>query len=168
MIVDFFCHIYPRDYLKATIAYTPPSSWRFLEAVQSNRTLVSFCDPEPRLSLMDKYGIDRQVLCLGNPFLEYFGAGTVELARVANDAIADIVSRYPDRFSGVASLPLAEIDLALIELERATTVLGLQGILLTSHVQGRSLDSPEFRPLLERAAEKDIFILLHPAEHPFS
>ena len=166
MIVDFFCHIYPRDYVKYAIRCANAPNWRFVGSVQSEGSLSGFCDPEPRLLLMDKYGIDRQVLCLGNPFPEHFGDGAVELARVANDAIAAIVSRYPDRFSGIASLPLAQIDEALAELERATTVLGLKGILLTSHVKGRSLASPEFLPLFERAVEKDIFILLHPADTP--
>lgn len=166
MIVDFFCHIYPRAYVKAAIKHAVPPNWRFLEAVQSESSLSGFCDPEPRLRLMDKYGIDRQVICLGNPFLEYFGDRAAELSRVANDAIAAIVSRYPDRFSGVASLPLMQIDEALAELERATKVLGLKGILLTSHVKGRPLDSPELLPLFERAAQEDIFVLLHPADAP--
>lgn len=166
MIIDFFCHIYPRDYVKAAVRHRVPPNWRFLEAVQSESSLSGFCDPEPRLRLMDKYGIDRQVLCLGNPFLEYFGNSAAELSRVANNAIAAIVDRYPDRFSGVACLPLTQMDQALAELERAINVLGFKGVLLTSHVNGVPLDSEELWPLFERVAREDIFVLLHPADVP--
>jgi len=56
-----------------------------------------------------------QVLTWCSPPIEQVASGSVavDLARIANDAMADLVARYPDRFAGfAASLPMADADAA--------------------------------------------------------
>ncbi len=87
-----------------------------------------------------------------------------EMARVANDGLAELVAKYPDRFIGfVASLPMNNVEESLKEMQRATGELGAQGIQIFSNVNGKPLDAPEFVPLFEEAARRDFAIWLHPA-----
>jgi aminocarboxymuconate-semialdehyde decarboxylase len=87
-----------------------------------------------------------------------------ELARLANDGMAEIAGRHPDRFPGfVASLPMNDPDAALLEIDRAIDQLGATGVQIFSNVAGRPLDLPEYRPIFARMAERDLPIWLHPA-----
>ena len=116
---------------------------------------------------MDKYGDDyRQIICLGAPPIETFGppSVTTELAKIANDGMAEIVARYPDRFPGfIASLPMNSPDGLLAEARRAVGELGAVGVQIFTNVLGRPLDKPETMPLFDLMAELDLPIWLHPA-----
>ena len=95
---------------------------------------------------MDKAKIDIQVLSLGAPGIEAFNAPEGKFwARKTNDALAKTIKQYPDRFLGLASLPVQEPDSAAEELERANKDLGLSGALINSHVRGNYLDDKKFR-----------------------
>jgi aminocarboxymuconate-semialdehyde decarboxylase len=72
-----------------------------------------------------------------------------------------MTATWPDRFLGLATLPLQDTDLALAELERATEI-GLLGVSIGSHVNGIDLDHERFRPVFRRAAELGCFVLCHP------
>jgi aminocarboxymuconate-semialdehyde decarboxylase len=107
-----------------------------------------------------------QVLTLANPPIETVAGPDVapELARMANDGMAEIVARYPDRFLGfVASLALNNPDAAVAEIDRAIDQLGATGVQIYTNVAGRPLDLPEFRPVFARMATRDLPIWLHPA-----
>lgn len=91
----------------------------------------------------------------------------LELSRIANDEMAELVSRLPDRFIGAAAcLPMNNIDGALAELERTVRDLRMCGVQIYTDVQGRPLDDPQFAPIFEKAVELDIPILLHPVRGP--
>jgi aminocarboxymuconate-semialdehyde decarboxylase len=86
------------------------------------------------------------------------------MARAANDQLAELVARHPDRFIAfVASLPLNNPDESLKEMERAVTQLGARGIQIFSNIAGKPLDEPEFEPLFAEAARRDLAIWMHPA-----
>ena len=69
-----------------------------------------------------------------------------------------------DRFPAfVAALPMNDVEAALRELERAAGELGARGVQLFTNVRGRPLDEPEFFPVFEALAERDLAIWLHPA-----
>jgi predicted TIM-barrel fold metal-dependent hydrolase len=86
------------------------------------------------------------------------------LARIANDGFAELVAKHPDRFIGfVASLPMNNPAESVRELARAVEQLGARGVQIFTNVDGRPLDAPEFQPLFEEAARRDVPIWMHPA-----
>ncbi len=122
-------------------------------------------DLDARFRIMDKYPGLTHLLNLGSNQGEHFAPAkdAVDLAKLANDEMAELVSKYPDRFVGaIASLPLNDMDAALRELDRAINELGFRGIQIFSEINGKPLDSPEFMPLYEMMAYHDLPIFLHP------
>jgi predicted TIM-barrel fold metal-dependent hydrolase len=123
-----------------------------------------YLDVDVKLAAMDAAGVERTALSINDPGPEWFGADGPAVARVANDFVARIVARHPQRFFGLCVLPLQDMRAALIELDRCVRELGMKGILLYTNLAGRFPDEPQFRPLFARAAELDLPLLLHPAK----
>jgi len=123
-------------------------------------------DLDARFRAMDTAGEGyTQILTTANPPVETFAdvGNALDLSRIANDEMAELVARYPERFFGAAAcLPMNDIDVAIRELERAIDQLGLRGVQLYTDVQGVPLDDPRFRPFFAKVAELDVPILLHP------
>lgn len=122
-----------------------------------------------RLEQMDAAGIDFQILSLFDPGVqaETDTARAIDVARRANDDLAETVRGNPHRFGGFATLATQDPDAAAAELERAVTELGLVGGLINGHCQGRYLDDPAYQGLFERAQGMGAPIYLHPtAPHP--
>ena len=87
----------------------------------------------------------------------------VELAKIANDEMAELVAKYPDKFlTAVACLPMNDIDAAIKEADRAITHLEFRGVQIFSNIDGEPLDEPKFKPLYERMAQYDLPIWIHP------
>src|SRR5262249_57275650 len=89
-------------------------------------TLKPLVDVDARLRLLDEFDDLRQIISLANPPLELIAtpAQSPELARAANDALAEVCRGRPDRFpSFIASLPMNNIDASLVEIDRAITQL---------------------------------------------
>jgi predicted TIM-barrel fold metal-dependent hydrolase len=162
MKIDIFPHIFPKKFFDQMLQVAPAD----LYMQKRTRGIPVLVDLELRLRIMDRYEGYVQVLTLASPPLEALGgpAVTPDLARLANDGMAEIVARYPERFPGfVASLPMNNPDAALKEIDRAITELGATGVQIFSNVRGRPLDEPEFRPLFELMARHALPIWLHPA-----
>lgn len=122
-----------------------------------------------RLEQMDAAGIDFQILSLFDPGVQEEAevARAVDLARRANDDLADTVRANPHRFGGFAALPTQDPGAATVELERAVTELGLVGGLINGHCRGRYLDDPAYHGLFECAQDLGAPIYLHPTTpHP--
>ena len=122
-----------------------------------------------RLEQMDAAGIDFQIMSLFDPGVQEEGdvATAIDLARGANDELAESVRSNPGRFGGFATLATQDPDAAADELERAVTDLGLVGALINGHCQGRYLDDPAYEALFERAEALAAPIYLHPTTpHP--
>ena len=116
-----------------------------------------------RIGKMDECGVDVQVLSLTTPGTQNLEASQArELARSFNDFLAASIARHPDRFQGFATLPTPDPAAAAAELERCVTELGFKGALLGARTRDRSLDQPEFLPILEKAAELRVPLYLHP------
>jgi predicted TIM-barrel fold metal-dependent hydrolase len=116
---------------------------------------------------MDAAGIDMQVLSLTSPGTEQlYAAAATAIAREANDRVAEAVRAYPIRFAGFASLPTADPQAAVAELERTIHEYGFKGAMINGHVRGRYLDDKFFWPVLERAEALDVPIYLHPTQPP--
>lgn len=117
---------------------------------------------EERLALMDETGLDVQVLSLTTPALHDLGPESVEMARRTNDALAEVVARYPSRFQAMATLPVTMPEEAALELERCVRVLGFKSTIVCGRVGARNLDHPSLAPILQSAAASGAAILLHP------
>lgn len=161
--IDVFNHIFPRVFFDR------------LQEVIVNRGAIKrwlhipfLHDLDVRFRMLDEFGGDyRQVLSLSAPPIESINPDrqiTLGLATLANDSMADLVRRHPDRFPGfLASLPLNHPDASVAELERAVTDLGALGVQIFSNVNGLPLDDARFLPLFETAHRLGCPIFLHPA-----
>jgi uncharacterized protein len=160
--IDVFPHILPRRYFERMLDVAP----RGMALQKRMSGIPVLVDLEERFRIMDRYEDYRQVLTLANPPIEVVGGpdASPDLARLANDCMAEIVERHPDRFPAfVASLPMNNPEAALGEIDRALDALGATGVQMFSNVAGRPLDAPEFQPLFARLAERRLPIWLHPA-----
>jgi aminocarboxymuconate-semialdehyde decarboxylase len=124
-----------------------------------------FSDVPRRLALMDRMGIDHQLLS-PNP-LTYFYAQPAAACRAfcdaANEAVAAVVARHPARFSGLAQLPLQDPALAALVLEQAAGRLGLKGSYIGSRIGGRDLSDPALEPVWAAHEALDVPVVVHPA-----
>lgn len=166
MKIDVFNHIITPRYNQRRLAVAPPH----LRLQDAQRVMPTLFDLDARLKVMDSAGDGYvQIINTANPPVEALAspADALELSRIANDEMADLVSRHPDRFVGAAAcLPMNDIGGAIEELDRAIRQLGLCGVQVYTEVQGRPLDDPEFAPLFDKIAELDVPMLLHPARGP--
>ena len=130
------------------------------------RGVTKLFDLDARFREMDTLGDYRQVISLPNPPIEDIAQGPTakELARVANDAMAELCARHPDRFPAfVAAVSLDDVDGALAETERAIRTLGARGIQIFTNIAGHPLDEVRFAPVFAALAGYDLPIWLHPA-----
>jgi 2,3-dihydroxybenzoate decarboxylase len=97
--------------------------------------LLDFQDQ--RLRLMDASGVEIMIVSLNAPAIQGIPnrKRAAEIAQQANDALAQEVARRPDRFAGIAALPMQDPDLAIAELERCIRQLGFKGALVNGYSQ---------------------------------
>jgi aminocarboxymuconate-semialdehyde decarboxylase len=121
-------------------------------------------DLEQRLADMAKHDIDMQAICatVHTFFYDEEPSLATACAVLQNDQIAAVVTRHPDRFVGLATLPLQAPQRAADELKRAMCALGLRGAQIGTNVNGKNLDDPALDPLWAIANELKAFILVHP------
>jgi aminocarboxymuconate-semialdehyde decarboxylase len=130
-------------------------------------------DPARRIEDMDRVGIDVEVLSLSTPNV-YFAPPErqAEVARLVNDAYADLAARHPTRFKGFASIPMDDGDAALRELERTQGELRMNGVIVLSNINGRALTDPRYRPFFVECDRRRVCVFIHPmipaAAEPFA
>ena len=121
-------------------------------------------DERMLLAAMDVRRLDAAAVSPPPELLLYWAPPDVgdRIARTMNDGLAQLARSYPDRFLPLATLPMQDTDLAVRELERAITNLGLRGIVLCTHIGGRDLDDPRYEPVFAAAARLKVPVFLHP------
>jgi predicted TIM-barrel fold metal-dependent hydrolase len=162
MKLDIFNHIFPQRYYQRMCEVAPNGK----DMHKRVRAIPSIVDLDERFRIMDMFGDYAQVICLGAPPLEVFGPPPVstELARIANDGMAELVAKHRDRFPAfIASLPMNDPKGLLDEAERAIRALHAVGVQVFTNVLGAPLTAPETLPLFELMAKLDLPIWLHPA-----
>lgn len=160
-MIDAFSHVTPQNYLDVLSRRAPNYPWVSMQRA----AFPALNNLALRFKVMDKYPGLVQVLSLSQPALEDLPnqQDAVELATIANDEMAELVAKYPDRFAGaVACLPMNNVEAALSELDRAITKLKFKGAQIYSDINGKTLDSPEFFPLYDEMVKYDLPVLLHP------
>jgi aminocarboxymuconate-semialdehyde decarboxylase len=166
MKIDVFNHIITPRYRQARLKVAPPK----MRLQEQERVMPALFDLDARFRAMDSAGDGYvQIINTANPPVELVAepADALELSRIANDEMAELVARYPDRFVGAtACVPMHDIDAAIGELDRAVEQLGFRGVQIYTDIQGRPLDDPSIAPIFDRAAALDIPVLLHPVRGP--
>ena len=164
MKLDVFNHILPAAYFERLVDIIPDK--RMLERYPKLPTLW---DIDAHLEMMDGFGDYQQILSLANPPLEALAGpdDSPALARLANDGMAALCRKYPDRFPGfTASLPMNNPDAAITEAGRAVTELDARGVQVFTNVLGKPLSGPEFQPLFDVMAGFDLPVWVHPMRGP--
>ena len=159
--LDIFNHLDPTGYFSRVMQRAP----EFKDIGKRMRGVPMLVDLDERFRVMDRFDDYQQVLSIATPPIEVMVSGdaAVDLARAANDGMAELVARYPARFPAfVASLPLDDPDAAQAEARRAIDQLGARGIQLFSNIKGRPLDRPEYLALFDTMAGYDLPVWLHP------
>jgi aminocarboxymuconate-semialdehyde decarboxylase len=169
---DLHTHYYPEQFFQ-TIKDVP-SEFSF-DKDPTGRTIIKYrgarffgitppmTDPDKRIEDMDRVGIDVEVLSLSTPNVFFAEADRqAGVARMVNDAYAELIAKHPTRFKGFASIPMDDPDAALVELHRTIDELKMNGVVLLSNIQGRPLTSPEYRPFFEDANRMKLCIFIHP------
>ena len=156
MIIDVHAHLYPRAFMEAIAAEGPRHGvsltgddppFLCFEGIRFWRYTGLFHDVSLRLQQMDRARVDRQVLSIGPPMVYWAEPpAALRLCRIFNDELAKVVRLHPDRFVGLAVLPLQAPELALAELARAVNDLGLLGVGIGSNIQGMQLDDGRLAP----------------------
>src|SRR5580692_7855746 len=162
MKIDIFCHIAPQNYFDRLLKL--PESGTTIKKRSVN--IPAMVNLDVRFRMMDRFGDYCQVVSMAAPPIEAMGDPKLspELAQLANDGLAELVNKHPDRFPGfVAALPMNNPDAAVAEIERAVTKLGATGVQIYSNVNGRPLDEPAFLPIFEKMAQLDLPIWVHPS-----
>jgi 6-methylsalicylate decarboxylase len=123
--------------------------------------------PERALTIMDEVGIAGAVLSVSSPHLNFVApARAVTLARSINDYAAEVKRAHPDRFGAYAILPLPDVTASLTELDHALDQLGLDGVALPTHTEGRYLGHPDLAPLLAALDARKATVFVHPTSPP--
>ena len=167
LTIDVHGHLYDEDYLRelGDILASPRTDLERASAriLARSLTIPSSWDIHERVGLMDRLGIDAQILSVSIPFT-YDGDSTtrLRLARLSNDRVAQAVNEYPSRFFGLATLPLPDVDDSLAELQRCLDDLGMVGVMFGSNVQGMRLDNPVLAPVFEEMDRRGTVAFLHP------
>ena len=170
-VVDFHSHAFPPEYVETL--RSSPGAVKVSENADGNLVIQYPCDSSVivrghrdiafRESVLDQHGVDMQLLTFPNP-----GTHTeppprsLALARLVNDAFGAIVSKRPQRFAALATLPLNDPAASAAELDRAYRSLGLRGALLLSHVNGVPLSDERFWRLYEKADALEAILYVHP------
>ncbi|MYZ49970.1 amidohydrolase family protein [Propylenella binzhouense] len=161
-------------YIDAFNHFFPEKLWTRIQSLEGAgegigkrmQNIPAIYDLETRFRVMDEFQDYTQVLSIGMPPIESMGepALVVELAKLANEGLAELCAKYPDRFAGyVGALPMSDPDAAAKEAERALSELGANGFQIHTNVNGAPLDEPRFEPIYEIAARYDRPLLLHPS-----
>jgi len=170
--LDLHTHYYPPIYFDKIREL--PSEFSF-DKSPSGQTIITYrgarffgvtppmTDVAQRIADMDRVGIDVEVVSLSTPNVFFADAQRQpEIARIVNDAYAELIAKHPARFKAFASIPMDAPGEALKELHRAINDLKLNGVILLSNIGGQPLTSPVYRPFFEEANRMKLCILLHP------
>lgn len=121
--------------------------------------------PDERIRSMDERRVDVHILSI-SPTMYWYGLDGENgrnFARQTNDDLAGIVSAHPDRYVGLGYLSLQDTAGSVAELERCVRDLGMPGVMVGTHVNGRDWDSEELFPVLQAAEQLGAVVYFHSA-----
>jgi aminocarboxymuconate-semialdehyde decarboxylase len=155
MIIDIYTHIFPDRFFRELERGSP----KLGNMGKRLRGIQKLFDLDLRFREMDELGDYRQIISLPNPPIEDIAEGEVakKLAQVANDSMAELCARHPDRFpTFAAAVSLDDVDAAIREAECAIKTLGAGGVQIFTNIAGHPLDEPRFAPFFAALAGHDL------------
>jgi aminocarboxymuconate-semialdehyde decarboxylase len=174
--VDIHAHFFPEGYLNLIAAEGERFGVRLSRSdpkgpviemgpLRAGPIRPGFSDLDLRRKEMDRQGVRIHALSLTVPMVYWADAELgLRLARAVNNALGQAHTAFPDRFVGVATLPMQEPKLAIEELDRAARLPGIRGVYLGTNIRGRELSDPDFFPLYARMEALKLPLLLHPLD----
>ena len=172
--IDIHAHLTPQCFWRATenggnwhtLRREQDARGQQLAVVGSSRSSLpprARWTPEERLADMDSLGVDIHVLSPYSGFYNYHLDAPVATAtsQDSNNEISEMIQTWPDRFAGLATLPMQDVNAAIAELERVIVQLGFKGAMIGDQINGRTLDNPEFMPFWKSAEQLGAMILFH-------
>ena len=125
---------------------------------------------DKRLRLMDEHGIEMMLLSLNSPAIQAIPdvKQAIDIARISNDYLAAEIAKRPNRFAGLAAVPLQDAEAAAKELTRCVRDLGFKGVLVNGFSQAGDLnrplyyDMPCYLPFWEVVERLDVPFYMHP------
>ena len=175
--IDIHTHVIPRQLAESAergearhgITFGRDANGRITGSVGPTTFAIAWPNPletaEERLRAMDEMRVDVHVLSL-SPLMHWYeldAEAGVPMAKEANDDLAEMIASRPDRFAGLAYLPLQDPAAAITELERCIRDHGFVGVMVGSHVNGLDWDSDDLFPVLAAANDLGALIFVHPA-----
>lgn len=182
-IIDAHAHFLPRGALRAAqsgevwhglrieiaensaVAVSRPPANPKSDAERVFRRIPAyFQTPEQRLAAMKAAGVDMQIVSLSPALFRYDldSRAAIAFVREINDDLGAMSAEWSDNFRGFGSLPMQDVDAAVVELERCVNDLGLLGVIVDTHVNGVDWDSPALFPVLEAAEALGAVVFVHP------
>ncbi len=172
--IDIHAHWYPQEWLQlfekdgaregARLERTA-GGYRLKTEKLVNAFDERFVDLASRIEKMDEKRIGVHALSLTTPMVSWASPALgLALAQAYNDAASAAHGKHPERFVGLAILPMQDAKLALRELERAAKLRGMRGMYLSTNVNGVELDEQRFWDIYARAEELGWAIFLHPVD----
>jgi aminocarboxymuconate-semialdehyde decarboxylase len=170
--IDVHTHYYPPVYfdrireLPSEFSFGQSPSGQIIITYRGARFFgvrPAMTDVALRLADMDRVGIDVEVVSLSTPNVYFADAQhQAQIARMVNDAYAELIAEHPTRFKAFASIPMDSPEEALQELHRAIDELKMNGVILLSNIGGNDLTSAQYREFFAEANRMKLCILLHP------
>jgi len=174
-IIDIHAHIYPEPYLKLLaeegggygIKLERKGAKEVVLDIKGSRLVLgpAFIDLDVRLKEMRRQRVDVHALSLTRPMV-YWADGELglKLCQAMNDAMAEIHTVYPDRFVGLAVIPMQNAAASVQELNRVSKLPAIRGVYIGTNVNGKDLTDPSFLPIFKRIEELRLPVFLHPAQ----
>ena len=172
--IDIHSHYFPETYLKLIGAEGLPFGARCdvsnpegpvvtVDYQRAGPLAAKFTELEPRLEEMDAQGVRTHALSLTQPMVYWAGETLSQrLSAEFNDATARAHEAHPERFVGLAMVPMQAPALAVAEVERAAKLPGVRGIYMATRILERELSHPDFIPVFERIEALGLPVFLHP------
>lgn len=175
--IDVHAHVLADDTIKLLQKEAPKIALR-LDPIDDDFAVLEFAgqkyrpfprgawDLERRFKDMESAEVAMQVLSNTSQTFLYNQDPqlTAVTSHIQNDQIAKLVAQHPDRFLGMATLPMQAPELAAAELARAMSKLGFVGAQIGSNTNGKNLDDPALEPFWTAADALGAFIMVHPTQ----
>jgi aminocarboxymuconate-semialdehyde decarboxylase len=173
MNIDLHNHVIPSTVIDA-IASSPDRYGTRIDEKDGKRWFNShgrlaelqdvYYDADAKVAWMDENRLDVAAISVGPPIYFYNLSAELglEAAKLANDGIAQMVAKHPQRLRGMAHLPMQDPDAAITELERAVKEYGFKAVEVGTSIEGKPLADPRFRKVLKTIEQLDCFVFTHP------
>jgi aminocarboxymuconate-semialdehyde decarboxylase len=160
-LVDVHAHVTPQRFQRVVLA---GGEWHGLRPDTGELdNLRNRWPPDRRIEEMDRLGVDVQLISPTDSFYQYHLKPdvTAAIAAECNDEIAQMVADRPDRFMGLGTLPMQDVERAIAEAERGMGSLRLRGFMIDDHVNNVTYDHPVFDPFWAAIERLGAFLLVH-------